>query len=125
MAQLKSLPIDQLIGKRIQIRRKELKLSAEKLSEYINISQQQLSRYERGINKINVSHLVNIAVCLNTPISWFFLDCESEDTWIQKRQSVPVQTDELKTRLEQHWQRLTNAQRRSFINFLDQFNTLN
>lgn len=90
MAQLKSLQIDQLIGKRIQIRRKELKLSAEKLSEYINISQQQLSRYERGINKINVSHLVNIAVCLKTPISWFFLDCESEDLWIQKKQPVQI-----------------------------------
>ncbi|WP_265474223.1 hypothetical protein [Mergibacter septicus] len=69
--------------------------------------------------------LVNIAVCLKTPISWGFLDCKSEDLWIQQNQPVRLQTDDLKSRLEQHWQSLTNDQRRSFINFLDQFNSLN
>ncbi|MGV7959909.1 helix-turn-helix domain-containing protein [Photorhabdus tasmaniensis] len=64
-----------LVGKRIQKRRKELGMTAVKLSEQIGISQQQLSRYERGINRINLSHLVQIASILDTPINWFFLDC--------------------------------------------------
>jgi transcriptional regulator with XRE-family HTH domain len=46
-----------------------LALTAAELSEQLDISQQQLSRYERGTNKINVSHLVNIAVLLGAPIS--------------------------------------------------------
>ncbi|PQQ24495.1 helix-turn-helix domain-containing protein [Photorhabdus hindustanensis] len=64
-----------LVGKRIQKRRKELGMTAAKLAEKIGISQQQLSRYERGINRINLSHLVRIASILETPINWFFLDC--------------------------------------------------
>ncbi len=64
-----------LVGKRIQKRRKELGMTAAKLAEKIGISQQQLSRYERGINRINLSHLVQIASILETPINWFFLDC--------------------------------------------------
>ncbi len=39
------------------------------------MSQPQLSKYERGMNKINVAHLVAIATFLKTPISYFFADC--------------------------------------------------
>ncbi|MCL9669119.1 helix-turn-helix domain-containing protein [Rosenbergiella epipactidis] len=42
---------------------------AHQLAEFVDISYQQLSRYERGTNNINLAHLVNIAVKLNTPIS--------------------------------------------------------
>ncbi|KOY63563.1 MULTISPECIES: helix-turn-helix domain-containing protein [Photorhabdus] len=71
-----------LVGKRIQKRRKELGMTAVKLAGQIGISQQQLSRYERGINRINLSHLVQIASILDTPINWFFLDCCSPVTKI-------------------------------------------
>jgi transcriptional regulator with XRE-family HTH domain len=71
MAKLTSDTADKKVGQRIQMRRKELGMTAQQLSEQVDISQQQLSRYERGTNKINVSHLVNIAAGLNTPISWF------------------------------------------------------
>lgn len=72
MSKLSVTEVDRLIGKRIQQRRKELGLTASILSEQIGIAQQQLSRYERGDNKINVSHLVEIAVALDTEIGWFF-----------------------------------------------------
>jgi transcriptional regulator with XRE-family HTH domain len=51
---------DKHVGRRIQIRRRELGLTALVLSERVGMSQQQLSRYERGQNKISLSHLVNI-----------------------------------------------------------------
>ena len=57
MSKLSVTETDRLIGKRIQQKRKELGLSASVLSEQIGIAQQQLSRYERGENKINVAHL--------------------------------------------------------------------
>ncbi|AGO15523.1 helix-turn-helix transcriptional regulator [Glaesserella parasuis] len=62
MAQLPAEMTDKLIGQRIQQKRKEFGYSAEKLSECINLSQQQLSRYERGASKINVNHLIDIAI---------------------------------------------------------------
>ncbi|MBC8944205.1 MULTISPECIES: helix-turn-helix domain-containing protein [Xenorhabdus] len=68
-----------LIGKRIYIKRKELGITATALAKQIGISQQQLSRYERGTNRINVTHLVAISKKLETRISWFFEDCFEEN----------------------------------------------
>jgi len=115
-------PADRSIGKRIQIRRKELGITAAELSEQLGISQQQLSRYERGTNKVNVSHLVNIAVYLSIPISWFFLDCVADIAPVIREQNaryVAPLDAELKTRLNQRWERLSQEQRRALIGFLD------
>jgi len=112
--------VDIAIGKRIQQRRKELGFTAETLAEQIGVSQQQFSRYERGATKINVSHLVNIAVILDTPISWFFADSKAENlTFSNKEHYVPIRNDALKQRLDYHWTRLNNEQKRNLINFLD------
>ena len=115
--------VDLAIGKRIQQRRKEVGFTAENLAEQIGVSQQQFSRYERGATKINVAHLVNIAVILDTPISWFFVDSKAENlTFYDKEQYVPVRNDTLKLRLDYHWSKLSNEQKRSLISFLDTMN---
>lgn len=123
MAQLSSDSADKQVGQRIQMRRKELEMTAQHLAELVDISHQQLSRYERGTNKINVAHLVNIATKLNTPISWFFIDCFSAlDSESKNEQHfVPVKDAELKSRLEQIWPRLTHEQRRVLIMLLDEY----
>ncbi|MDD7544519.1 helix-turn-helix domain-containing protein [Actinobacillus porcinus] len=105
MAQLLATNIDKLIGQRIQQRRRELGYTAEKLSECVDISQPQLSRYERGTNKINMSHLVAIATFLKTPISYFFADCMGQFEW---------NNDEL----DRHWQELSASQKTLFIPLL-------
>lgn len=105
MAQLLATNIDKLIGQRIQQRRRELGYTAEKLSECVDISQPQLSRYERGTNKINMSHLVSIATFLKTPISYFFADCMGQFEW---------NNDEL----DRHWQELSASQKTLFIPLL-------
>src|SRR5690554_4382325 len=113
---------DRSIGRRIQQRRKELGITAAELSERLGISQQQLSRYERSTNKINVSHLVNIADYLDVPISWFFLDCIADikrAVGEQNARYVTLLDEELKVRLHQLWSRLTPEQRRALIGFLD------
>ncbi|PHM62777.1 helix-turn-helix domain-containing protein [Xenorhabdus ishibashii] len=67
-----------LVGQRIQIKRKELGITATALAKRIGLSQQQLSRYETGVNRINLTHLVDIANIFSTPIEWFFLDCKPD-----------------------------------------------
>ncbi|WP_439327435.1 helix-turn-helix domain-containing protein [Lonepinella sp. BR2357] len=108
MAQLISTEIDKLIGQRIQQKRREQGYSAERLAEYVDISQPQLSRYERGTNKINVAHLVAIATFLKTPISYFFADCMEMAEWNQ---------DEL----DRHWLALTPSQKIHLIAFIKEF----
>lgn len=67
--------VNELVGNRIKIRRKELGYSGKKMAEKLGVSQQQYSRYERGLNKLDLSYLVIIANYLDTPIYWFFEDC--------------------------------------------------
>ncbi|WP_132689979.1 helix-turn-helix domain-containing protein [Volucribacter psittacicida] len=105
MAKFIPTNIDKLIGQRIQQKRKEQGYTAEKLSEYVDISQPQLSRYERGTNKINMSHLVAIAHFLKTPISYFFVDCMKNEEW---------NSDEL----DLHWQQLNLEQKRAIVHLL-------
>ncbi|MCE9730784.1 helix-turn-helix domain-containing protein [Pectobacterium carotovorum] len=119
MAKLTSDMTDKLVGQRIQKRRRELGMTAQQLSEDIDISQQQLSRYERGTNKINVAHLVSIATKLDTPIGWFFMDCFSENE--KKIEFVPIKDIEIKTRLEQIWPKMSHEQRRVLVLFLDEY----
>ena len=68
---------------------------------------QQLSRYERGENKINVAHLVEIAAALNTEISWFFIDCISDQKINDKQKFIPVSEDRIRNRLYAHLDRLS------------------
>ncbi|MBD2812423.1 helix-turn-helix transcriptional regulator [Xenorhabdus sp. Vera] len=84
-----------LVGERIQTKRKELGITATALAKQIGISQQQLSRYERGTNRINIVHLVDIAEILDTPISWFFDFCRKsgkQDSTVNKLtdQYIPI-----------------------------------
>ncbi|WP_373777641.1 helix-turn-helix domain-containing protein [Glaesserella sp.] len=123
MTKFVATDVDLAIGKRIVQRRKEIGLSAEVLAEQIGVSQQQFSRYERGATKINVSHLANIAVILNTPISWFFADSKADNlTFSDKEHYVPIRNDALKQRLDYHWAKLNSEQKRNLINFLDSIN---
>ncbi|OTA19801.1 Repressor of flagellae, MrxJ [Xenorhabdus beddingii] len=87
--------VNLLVGQRIQTKRKELGITATALAKQIGISQQQLSRYERGTNRINIAHLVYITRILATPIDWFFLDCYAsgkEDSTVNKLtdQYIPI-----------------------------------
>ncbi|MBD2782432.1 helix-turn-helix domain-containing protein [Xenorhabdus szentirmaii] len=109
-----------LVGQRIQCRRKELGITATDLAKRIGTTQQQLSRYERGTNRINIAHLVAICAELNTPISWFFIDCFEEKNESKVYSHISKEDTELKERLEQIWPRLSYKQHRTIILFLDE-----
>ncbi|WP_180559345.1 helix-turn-helix domain-containing protein [Arsenophonus endosymbiont of Apis mellifera] len=73
------------IGKMIKFKRKEKGFSGELLAEKIGVSQQQLSRYERGVNDIKVNTLYSITQALNIPIDSFFAELiENESKMKQK-----------------------------------------
>ncbi len=60
------------IGARIKKRRVELKMSQEELAEMLNVSYQQVQRYENGTSKLNVEKIQVISEALSVPISYFF-----------------------------------------------------
>jgi transcriptional regulator with XRE-family HTH domain len=72
-------PIDVHVGRRVRLRRTLLGMSQEQLGEALNITFQQVQKYERGSNRISSSRLWDIAQILDVPVSFFFDDM-SEDT---------------------------------------------
>lgn len=121
MSKLTSTDVDALLGKRIQLRRKELEVSAAQLAEALGFSQQQLSRYERGLNRISATLLVDVAGLLDTPVEWFLLDCPTKLTAIvQPTQPLPYGPEKgLRKRLDQQWSVLTLEKQQALVQFLD------
>ncbi len=60
-----------LIGERIKSKRKERKITQEKLAELLDVSVGYVSQLERGITKINLERLSEIADLLDTDIAVF------------------------------------------------------
>jgi len=70
-------PIDVHVGSRVRLRRTLMGLSQEKLGEEVNLTFQQIQKYERGANRIGSSRLYEFAQILDVPVSFFFDDMPS------------------------------------------------
>lgn len=75
----KIYPISQIIGHKIRQQRQHLRLSAKAVAERVGISQQQFSRYENGLCKIDVDMLFHIAKALNVAPTAFLPSPTNED----------------------------------------------
>ena len=58
-------PIDVAVGARIRIRRRWLNKSQSALAEGLDLTFQQVQKYERGTNRVSASMLVRIAALLD------------------------------------------------------------
>lgn len=72
-------PMDSMIGERIRKRRKELKIGLYSLAYDLEISFQQLQKYEKGINRISASKLYEIAKILEVSPNYFFEGIDIEE----------------------------------------------
>ena len=70
--------VDQLVSRRLRTRRIVLGLSQEDLSEAVDVSVQQVQKYEKAINRISSGKLYNFSKILNVPVNYFF-DKNEED----------------------------------------------
>ena len=59
--------LNKLVGEKIKIARKVAKLTQVKLAKRLNISFQQIGKYEKGQNGLNIIRLVQMSEHLNTP----------------------------------------------------------
>lgn len=65
-------PVDEVVGKRIRTRRNLIDITQIELADKIGVTFQQVQKYERGANRVSASRLVEIAVALDVPITYFF-----------------------------------------------------
>ena len=59
------------VGFFLKRRRKSQGLTGSEVAEKLNISQQQFNRYERGVSKISLHHLIELYELLYAPVEWF------------------------------------------------------
>src|ERR1700716_3122725 len=65
-------PIDRHVGSRVRMRRMMLGMSQEKLGDGLDLTFQQVQKYEKGTNRIGASRLQQISHILQVPVAFFF-----------------------------------------------------
>lgn len=71
--------INGIVGQRIRRLRCDHGLKTKALAKLLGISQQQVSRYERGVNKIDVSIIFKVIKIFGVPYESLFPDPGMED----------------------------------------------
>jgi transcriptional regulator with XRE-family HTH domain len=64
--------IDAHVGERIRLRRTELGLTQEQLAAALDVSYQQIQKYETGANRVSAGRILEIARKLGVDVGYFF-----------------------------------------------------
>lgn len=86
------------IGKRIKIKRKEMELTQERLSELIDVSPSYISEIERGSSICSLATISNICYILNTSLDYLVFgitENNSDQTFTEVLKSVPEKNHKL------------------------------
>lgn len=81
--------IDVHVGSRVRQRRTLLGLSQEKLAGALDLTFQQVQKYERGANRIGAGRLFQLARALEVPVTYFFEDLDEEDSGPSAARETP------------------------------------
>lgn len=89
-----------MIGPRIRLKRKEMKMTQKDLASSIGVTFQQLQKYESGQSNISISMLIKVCKVFNVDITYFIpksecqnivmndsakqIDCQSEEDFEKK-----------------------------------------
>lgn len=65
-------PIDKHVGSRVRMQRMLLGMSQAKLGDALDLTFQQVQKYEKGTNRIGASRLHHISQILQMPVAFFF-----------------------------------------------------
>lgn len=69
--------LDIHVGRRVRMARLSAGFSQERLAKALQVSFQQVQKYEKGTNRIGASRLSDIAGVLQVPVAYFFEDAPS------------------------------------------------
>ena len=75
--------VDIHVGNRVRQRRTLMGLSQERLASALDLTFQQVQKYERGANRIGAGRLFQLARALEVPVAYFFEDLDDGGTIAQ------------------------------------------
>lgn len=87
---MKNKNINEKVGDKIRFVRRVNNMKTKDLAKILDVSQQQMSRYERGVNRIDVSIIYKISQYFNYPLGFFFegIYLESEADSLEKEPDI-------------------------------------
>ena len=86
-----SLELNQHLGKQLRARRSALGLTQTQVARAINVTFQQIQKYEKGTNGVSSSRLLQLANFLKVPVKYFFeefKDFQNSDTQTKSENSL-------------------------------------
>jgi transcriptional regulator with XRE-family HTH domain len=83
-------PTDKHVGTRIRMRRMMLGMSQTTLGNAVDVTFQQIQKYEKGVNRVSASRMQQFAQILHVPVSFFFEDAPVANIFgIKSRETLP------------------------------------
>ena len=118
-------PIDKHVGSRVRMRRMMLSMSQEKLGDALDLTFQQVQKYEKGTNRMGSSRLQQIANTLQVPVTFFFEGAPGQSKLDGSAPSPAYVTDFLATSdglaLTKAFMQIKDAKlRRSIVNVVEE-----
>ena len=78
------------LGNMLKMRRLALGLTQTKVAKAINVTFQQIQKYEKGINGVSSVRLLQLSNYLKVPINYFFEDFSEYLINAERSKEVPV-----------------------------------
>ena len=69
-----SAHLNQHLGKKLRLKRTSLGLTQTQVAQAINVTFQQIQKYEKGTNGVSSARLLQLANFLKVPVKYFFED---------------------------------------------------
>lgn len=113
-------PIDVAVGRELKKRRTLLGMSQEELASKVDLTFQQIQKYESGANRISASRLYEFSVVLDCPVEFFFASWKKEnsETIEETRYQNPFKSKETMDMVAQYYSLETEELRARFMTLL-------
>jgi transcriptional regulator with XRE-family HTH domain len=83
--------VDLAVGRRVRRRRLELGMTLQQLAELVGVTQQQVHKYEAGIDRVSAGLLHRIAQALGVEVGHFFAAMDAEGHGLAEPAGAPGQ----------------------------------
>lgn len=104
--------IDEIIGMKIHELRISMGMSRQELAPMIDVTHQQIQKYEKGTNRISAGRLAAIAKALKKQTSYFF------DEHGDERIELPSQHHRMCIEVSRNFLRIKDPKHQNAINLL-------
>ena len=78
------------LGSKLKLRRLALGLTQTKVAKAINVTFQQIQKYEKGTNGVSSIRLLQLSNYLKVPINFFFEDFSEYLINVEKSKEAPI-----------------------------------